>query len=425
MTDVSQAPGWWLASDGKWYAPEQHPDYRPPPPPQPSSNVVAPLPAEGVFATHPPNAQVSPANKDAPPEDEKRKSSPLFRQWWFWAICGAVLLIAVAALIVGSEGTPPSRKVQGARLDATAVVDRLASRGLPVTLTVTYTFGSDPNHLLGRPNGYLSKASFTDSRIQSASVRDPSLGSVDLGGSVEVFASPDIASTRAAYLQRVENAATFLGSEYDFVAGDILVRVSGDLTAKQANEYKSTLIAIATNSPRKVPKAQTPNASGNTGTVTIPAAPTTIVTVPPTTVPATQLGGSLDLSDSSGATIRVLLSQLVNPAQSADQFTTPDVGSHFVAAVMTITNTSGSAITDFYPDGDTTVIGSDNQSYTSTFDTVSECADFNDGSGLAPGESTTGCVAFQIPNNVGVSEVKYGSPLFGSANDFGVWNISP
>jgi hypothetical protein len=27
MSDVSQGPGWWQASDGKWYPPETHPDY--------------------------------------------------------------------------------------------------------------------------------------------------------------------------------------------------------------------------------------------------------------------------------------------------------------------------------------------------------------------------------------------------------------
>ena len=31
MSDTSQGPGWWQASDGKWYAPEQHPGYRPAP----------------------------------------------------------------------------------------------------------------------------------------------------------------------------------------------------------------------------------------------------------------------------------------------------------------------------------------------------------------------------------------------------------
>ena len=31
MSDVSQGPGWWQASDGKWYSPEQRPGAEPPP----------------------------------------------------------------------------------------------------------------------------------------------------------------------------------------------------------------------------------------------------------------------------------------------------------------------------------------------------------------------------------------------------------
>lgn len=33
MSEASGGPGWWRATDGKWYPPESHPDYRPPPPP--------------------------------------------------------------------------------------------------------------------------------------------------------------------------------------------------------------------------------------------------------------------------------------------------------------------------------------------------------------------------------------------------------
>lgn len=33
MSDVSRGPGWWLASDGKWYPQHLHPNYLPPPPP--------------------------------------------------------------------------------------------------------------------------------------------------------------------------------------------------------------------------------------------------------------------------------------------------------------------------------------------------------------------------------------------------------
>ena len=37
MSDVSQGPSWWQASDGKWYPPEQARGYAPPPPPPPTS----------------------------------------------------------------------------------------------------------------------------------------------------------------------------------------------------------------------------------------------------------------------------------------------------------------------------------------------------------------------------------------------------
>lgn len=37
MSDVSQGPGWWLASDGKWYSPEQAPGYAAPTPPGPGA----------------------------------------------------------------------------------------------------------------------------------------------------------------------------------------------------------------------------------------------------------------------------------------------------------------------------------------------------------------------------------------------------
>src|ERR1700686_3477003 len=49
MSDLSQGPGGWQASDGKWYRAEQHPSYvAPPPPPVPPPPPPPPvLPALG------------------------------------------------------------------------------------------------------------------------------------------------------------------------------------------------------------------------------------------------------------------------------------------------------------------------------------------------------------------------------------------
>jgi hypothetical protein len=59
MSDSSQGPGWWQASDGKWYAPEQHPDYQPPapapaPPPTAQQPPIPPGPAAPPYGAPPP-----------------------------------------------------------------------------------------------------------------------------------------------------------------------------------------------------------------------------------------------------------------------------------------------------------------------------------------------------------------------------------
>ena len=44
MSDTSQGPGWWQASDRRWYPPDQQPAYLPPPPPPPPPSPMTPSP---------------------------------------------------------------------------------------------------------------------------------------------------------------------------------------------------------------------------------------------------------------------------------------------------------------------------------------------------------------------------------------------
>lgn len=142
-----------------------------------------------------------------------------------------------------STATPTSTSTPRT-LDAAGVIGELKSAGLPITLTVTYSATSDPNHLLGRPNGYQSKASFKDGRVKASDANDSSLGSVDLGGSIEVYPSSAGATGRAQYIQQSLKGFPMLGTEYDYVAGSVLVRVSGLLTPDQATGYQTALTAI-------------------------------------------------------------------------------------------------------------------------------------------------------------------------------------
>lgn len=168
-------------------------------------------------------------------------------------------------------------------------------------------------------------------------------------------------------------------------------------------------------------------AFGETGS----SSPTTTTSPSATTTPETtaaapstpQVGSALAFQDSNGDSYSVRLVQVIDPAQGADQFMTPDPGDRFVAAVFKITDT-GNAATSDDANNNASVVGSNDQSYSSGVDTVSECTNFNSGLyQLDPGSSLTGCVVFQIPTGVNVSKVEW-SPSGGFGSSFGEWSVS-
>lgn len=68
MSDTPQGPGWWLASDGRYYPPEQHPSASQPGPTPPA--VVAPT-------TPPPGPGVPPPGPGLPPSSPVPPGGPL------------------------------------------------------------------------------------------------------------------------------------------------------------------------------------------------------------------------------------------------------------------------------------------------------------------------------------------------------------
>lgn len=120
MSDVQQGPGWWQASDGRWYPPEQHPNYRPPmpapsPPPvtypaavaqggqypqQPAAPPIAQGPPPGYWQGtdgnwYPPQAG-APLGYQAP-------KKPVYKRVWFWIlIVLAVGISGCSALLFGA-----------------------------------------------------------------------------------------------------------------------------------------------------------------------------------------------------------------------------------------------------------------------------------------------------------------------------------
>jgi hypothetical protein len=95
-----------------------------------------------------------------------------------------------------------------------------------------------------------------------------------------------------------------------------------------------------------------------------------------------------------------------------NEYETPKQGQRFIAVELGITNTSPNTVSSD-ADVDTTVIGTNGQTYTSALgDERAGCTDFDYGSfTLVPGGKETGCVVYELPEGVKAATVQFGLNL--------------
>ena len=106
MSDTSQGEGWWIASDGKWYAPELHPDYVAPVAPPTPDPLAAPTypssPPMAAETTIAPAATMLPDSLAAPAEPAQSRRGLLL------GIGALILLVGLGFLLfrlLGGGGT--------------------------------------------------------------------------------------------------------------------------------------------------------------------------------------------------------------------------------------------------------------------------------------------------------------------------------
>ncbi|NYJ03194.1 hypothetical protein HNR19_003892 [Nocardioides thalensis] len=135
------------------------------------------------------------------------------------------LLFLLPALVGCDGGADPEPDVDA----IVASVEDVPS----VTKSVRLTDDTDPDKMLGSEEGYSEAAVFYDSRLKC-----PQPG-IDCGAVLEVWADADGAKERSGYLKALQSGMQSLGTEYHYRDGALLLRVNGDLTAKQAEEYQA------------------------------------------------------------------------------------------------------------------------------------------------------------------------------------------
>jgi hypothetical protein len=130
-----------------------------------------------------------------------------------------------------STAASPEASTSAEAADATQLADELKGSSKTATKVVTITEDNDPNNLIGRPNGYDSAAVIYDAGGSCDDV------SSDCGLVIEVFSDEASAKSRGEYIQGILKGSPALGSEWDYVKGNALLRVSGKLSPSTNTTY--------------------------------------------------------------------------------------------------------------------------------------------------------------------------------------------
>lgn len=148
----------------------------------------------------------------------------------------------------------PRNKLENAEEIVTYLIQMIEN----ISDTKVYNEENDPNELLGRPGGYISKVDFIDSRVEERFInninsQDEILNElvkeemrtdfkVDYGGSVELFDNKEDAKNRYEYISTAAKESGGAKTEYGYLHENVYLRLSKSLTPTEAEEYEKKLI---------------------------------------------------------------------------------------------------------------------------------------------------------------------------------------
>ena len=147
---------------------------------------------------------------------------------------GSAPVAAIASSAPAVDAAPSTKVTKQKEDPAGVIVKKLKDAGLPITSEVIYTEDTDPNHKIGRPNGYVAKASWADSRYE----QPPKEAENMVGGTVEVFANEEDLQRRKAYVEEVTKNMPMV-NQYIYAHGLALMRIPAEINPSQAREYEA------------------------------------------------------------------------------------------------------------------------------------------------------------------------------------------
>lgn len=116
------------------------------------------------------------------------------------------------------------------------VLKAMKSKGVKIGEVVTYTESTDPNNLLGRPGGYVSKSNFELEGDEKISGEDPS-------NTLEVYPKEEEAISRKKYIEEIGKASPMF-LQYIYQSGKYVLRLEKKNTPTVAKEIENIFLEI-------------------------------------------------------------------------------------------------------------------------------------------------------------------------------------
>ncbi len=136
---------------------------------------------------------------------------------------------------ISEDKSSKTLKVEN-KLKAVEVIDALKNADFPIDKIEYFTSETDFEKLLGKPNQYVEKAGWIDTRIKSNSADNFQ------GGGIEVFETEDLLEKREK--QWLENQRN-MGFENHYLAHkNVLMILDNSLTSQQVSDYEKILKSL-------------------------------------------------------------------------------------------------------------------------------------------------------------------------------------
>ncbi|MFE8011361.1 DUF4352 domain-containing protein [Streptomyces antibioticus] len=123
-----------------------------------------------------------------------------------------------------------------------------------------------------------------------------------------------------------------------------------------------------------------------------------------------------------GESLAVTVVKVVDPAGAANEFSSPDPGTRFVAVQFRLKNT-GTAVYSDSPSNGARLVDAQGQQFDASSDETTAGPDFPGSVTIAPGDTGLGFVAFEVPVASKPAKVQF-TMASGFADDTGQWNIT-